>query len=109
MKTEIINNLIDALKFYKRYYAELLYWAAQCNFPTDEKMREHASSPRNFLYDEAMKELHRVRESFYYMYEDTEDEEEAYAVDFDRVVRQIQAEAGEIAEKMRRVNGIFIK
>lgn len=108
-KTEITNVLIEMLSTYCKYRAEMLYWVAQANCSIDEKTRDRASRYANEIYSDLLQEIHEVRDAFYYKYEDTEDEDIAYSIDFDEAVKEVNKKAIAIAETMRQANGIFIK
>lgn len=108
-KTEIRNVLIEMLSTYCKYRAEMLYWVAQENCPIDEKMRERASRYANEIYSDLLQEIHEVRDAFDQKYEDTDDEEIAYSIDFEKVVKEVDKKASAVAETMRQANGIFIK
>lgn len=105
----IVKDLVDMLSTYRRYRAELSYWAAQYNFPTDEKMRDHALPMMRISHADMLEELRSVHAIFDAKYEDTDDEDLAMEIDFEKVVKSVDKEASEIAEKMRTVNGIYIK
>lgn len=108
-KEKMTKVLVEMLSKYRRYYAELMYWETQYNFPEDDDMREHAQKYHVSLYKEAMEELKKVHDEFDYKYEDTDDEDIAYSIDFGKVVKSVNSEACEIAETMRKANGIYIQ
>lgn len=112
MKNIIIalaEELANTLETYKKYDAEFMYWETQYNFPVDESMRERALRNKNVLREYAEAERKRAVEAFYEKYEGTKYEDEANMVDVIRAMRKAHSEACEIAEQMRRANGIFIE